>query len=126
MSNVSRLRYRVSIEPTPSQAAICERFNSIADTPLSTERVGIALHTLQLDPLHAMRIPRDGVVCGWYIWGGDFSEDPDFFQSLCVHHLDEYVGTLLPYLALPAGWRVLLAPGYEDVWFDSALNHAGG
>ncbi|WP_438268855.1 immunity protein Imm33 domain-containing protein [Paraburkholderia youngii] len=25
------------------------------------------------------------------------------------------------YLALPPGWRVLLAPDYEDVWFDGEL-----
>jgi hypothetical protein len=25
------------------------------------------------------------------------------------------------YLALPAGWRFLLAPDHEDVWFDVNL-----
>jgi hypothetical protein len=26
-----------------------------------------------------------------------------------------------PYLVLPPGRRVLLAPGFEDVWFDECL-----
>jgi len=26
-----------------------------------------------------------------------------------------------PYLARPPGWRVLLAPGQEDVWYDGTL-----
>ncbi len=25
---------------------------------------------------------------------------------------------VLPYLALPPGWRFLIADGYEDGWFD--------
>lgn len=25
------------------------------------------------------------------------------------------------YLGLPPGWRFLIAPGYEDIWFDEAL-----
>lgn len=28
---------------------------------------------------------------------------------------------LEPYLALPPGWGVVLAPDYEDVWYDEAL-----
>jgi hypothetical protein len=35
--------------------------------------------------------------------------------------LGDYCPSILPYLALPPGWRVLLAPGYEDVWFDGEL-----
>ncbi|MGC0237608.1 immunity protein Imm33 domain-containing protein [Arthrobacter sp. SD76] len=26
----------------------------------------------------------------------------------------------VPYVALPAGWRFVLAPGHEDVWFDES------
>jgi hypothetical protein len=38
-----------------------------------------------------------------------------------VEHIADHVPELLPYLALPAGWRVLIAPGYEDVWYDETL-----
>ena len=27
----------------------------------------------------------------------------------------------LPYLGLAPGWRFLIAPGYEDVWYDEKL-----
>jgi hypothetical protein len=30
---------------------------------------------------------------------------------------------MAPYLALPPGWRFLIAPDYEDVWFDESLLH---
>lgn len=38
-----------------------------------------------------------------------------------ISHLPEWCPDILPYLALPPGWRVLLAPGFEDVWFDETL-----
>lgn len=40
---------------------------------------------------------------------------------LHVGHLAEWCPDALPYLALPPGWRFLIAPGYEDVWEDPAL-----
>jgi hypothetical protein len=36
-------------------------------------------------------------------------------------HLGDYVPELMRYLALPPGWRVLLAPGQVDVWFDQSI-----
>jgi hypothetical protein len=69
-----------------------------------------------------MRIAPHGDVCGWYIWAGEYSEAPDFFSPLCVEHLDEYCADVLPFLALPPGWRFLFdRKGYVDVWFDAAL-----
>lgn len=58
---------------------------------------------------------------GWYVWGGELSADPEFFKPLHVCHLADYAPELLPFLALAPGWRVLLAPGHEDVWYDEAL-----
>jgi hypothetical protein len=45
----------------------------------------------------------------------------DFFVPTHAAHLTEYRPICLPYLALPPGWRFLLAPGYEDVWYDESL-----
>ena len=85
------------------------------------EKVGIALGTLKNLPLHAVRVqPKDGD-CGWYIHGGEYSEDEDFYQPLHVSHLAAYCTMVIPYLALPPGWRLLLALGHEDVWFDCEL-----
>jgi hypothetical protein len=111
--------------PTRAQLEVCSRFNVEALSPRSDEKVGLALSTLGALPLNALRIPVEGGVCGWYIWGGEiFSEDDNFFQPMHVAHLNNYVENLLPYLALPPGWRVLLAPNQEDVWFDEALLRA--
>ena len=106
---------------TPSQAETCERFGSVFSPPGEDESVGIALATLSLLPLNALRQPTEGGTCGWYIWGGEYSDNPEFFQPLHIHHLVAHAPALIPYLALAPGWRVLLAPGHEDVWYDPAL-----
>lgn len=75
-------------------------------------------------PLHALRHPPVEDTNGWYVWAGhaDLEEEPPgFFRPLHAYHLDEMCPELLPFLALPPGWRVLLAPGYEDVWYDAQL-----
>ena len=67
------------------------------------------------------------IMPGWYAWGGEeLSTDPGFFSPLHVSHIESYAAHLVPYLALPPGWRVLLAPGQEDAWFDETLlEHEG-
>lgn len=104
------------------QRAICTRFGAAVDLPDPATKVGIALQTRGLFPLNALRHPSEGGTCGWYLWWGDtLTEDPDFFQPLHVSHLRHRCPELLPYLALPPGWRVQLAPGHEDVWYDARL-----
>jgi len=105
------------------QRATAERFGA-EPVPVDTAlKVGIARNVrTELQPLNALRHRPEGDTSGWYIWAGeDLSEDPDFFVPLHITHLAEWCPQILPYLALPPGWRVLLAPGYEDVWFDEAL-----
>jgi hypothetical protein len=46
------------------------------------------------------------------------------FAPLCVAHLQERCAAILPYLALPPGWRFLIAPGHEDLWYDADLLRA--
>ncbi len=72
-------------------------------------------------PIHELRHPPEGQSCGWYIWTGDWSDAADFFSPVHVHHAADLYPDVLSYLALPPGWRFLIAPDYEDVWFDSAL-----
>jgi hypothetical protein len=108
-------------EHCSSQTAICEQFGSIFDPPGEDERLGIALSTLSRTPLNAARHPAENGTCGWYVWGGELTDSPDFFQPLHVHHLARLVPSMVPYLALAPGWRVLWAPGHVDVWYDPAL-----
>jgi hypothetical protein len=72
-------------------------------------------------PLHAARLAPENGTCGWYIYGGKYSADADLYQPLHVAHLGDHCPSIVPYLALPPGWRVLLAPNYADVWFDGEL-----
>lgn len=103
------------------QFEICQRFGVKCMPPESGQKVGIALGTLSTAPLHAARIAPEGATCGWYIYGGEYSTDKEFYQPLHVAHLGEHCPSIVPYLGLPPGWRVLLAPDYEDVWFDGDL-----
>jgi hypothetical protein len=109
----------MAADAMPEQIEVCQRFGSRVCPPDSQLRLAIALQTLHLEPLTAVRHRPEGNTCGWYIWGGEYSSDPDFYQPLCVAHILEYCPQIVPYLSLEPGWGVMLAPGHEDVWFDS-------
>lgn len=105
------------------QNAICQKYGA---TPFATPnnlKVGIA-HKVRgkLLPINGLRVLPQGDTSGWYIWAGsEFSNDANFFVPLHVEHLADWCPEALPYLLLPPGWRFLVAPNYEDVWFDDAL-----
>ncbi|MFF5082220.1 hypothetical protein ACFY36_34680 [Actinoplanes sp. NPDC000266] len=77
----------------------------------------------ELLPLNAVRHLPVGTTNGWYIYRGEAAApaDDDFYSPLHVDHLGDHTPELIPYLALPPGWAVVLAPGYEDVYFDEGL-----
>jgi hypothetical protein len=100
---------------------VCSRVEAGFEPPTAEAKLGIALQTRGRQPLNALRHPAERGTCGWYVWWGDYSEDAEFFQPLHVMHLPDRCPEIVPYLALPAGWRVQLAPGHEDVWFDDNL-----
>lgn len=82
-------------------------------------RVGISASALRGDfPLHGLRVEPHDNLSGWFLWCGEMEEHPDFFSPLHVEHFAERCPIVLPYLELPPGWRFVLAPGYEDVWYD--------
>ena len=108
-------------QATAEQRAICQRFSADVVVPSPVEKLGIALSSLDQLPLNAVRHLAVRGTCGWYIWGGEYSTDPEFFQPLHVSHLAEHCPQIQPYLALAPGWSVVLAPGHEDVWFDQGL-----
>lgn len=57
-----------------------------------------------------------------YIWSGEnFSEEPGFFVPWHAKHLHDRYPEIAKYLGLAPGWRFLIAPGHEDVWFDANL-----
>ena len=52
-------------------------------------------------------------------WVGDAT--PARETALVAVDLSRYCPEILKYLALGAGWRVLLGPERADVWFDAKL-----
>src|SRR5437667_11039406 len=73
-------------------------------------------------PFNGLRHPQVDDSSGWYLRAGkEIDEAEDFFKPLHLYHLLERCPGLVKYLALPAGWRFLVARDYEDVWFDPKL-----
>ncbi len=113
-------RMRASAE----QAAVCRRFGAAVDVPSPESRLGIALNCRDAGvwPINGLRHPPRGPTNGWYLWRGEeLRQDDDFFRPLHTVHLADWCPDVVPYLALPPGWRVLIAPGHEDVWYDESL-----
>ncbi len=106
--------------------ALCKRYGADYRPPAPESRLGIALQTLNQVPINGMRVRLEGGTCGWYIWaGGEPGDADDFYQPLCVRHLDDHCVVALDYLALPPGWRFQADHhGYEEVWFDETLLRA--
>jgi hypothetical protein len=105
------------------QRATCNRFGAEPLEAPSDLKVGIARNALTGPwPINGLRHPPAGDTTGWYLWTGEeLSADPDFFVPLHVQHLEAARPEVVKYLALPPGWRFLIADGYEDVWYDPNL-----
>lgn len=106
-----------------AQADVCARFGVQPMAPLSDEKVGVSRSVREgVTPINGMRHQPQQGTTGWFIWAGDeLSDDPEFFVPLHAEHLAQWCPQVLPYLALPPGWRFLIAPDYEDVWSDDSL-----
>lgn len=105
-----------------TQQEVCAQYGVEPACPQPGEKVGVARVLLPgAYPLHGLRISPENGTCGWYLWTGDWSDAPDFFEPMHVTHVEQRCPEVIPYLTLPPGWRVLLAPEYADVWFDPEL-----
>src|SRR5690242_4175345 len=99
---------------------MCERFGATFDPPMPRTTVGFALKTKGQVPIYGTRLLVVGDANGWYVWCGERSDAPDFFQPLHTEHLVEHCPLALPFLALPPGWGFITdQSGYVDVWFDA-------
>ncbi|WP_271068518.1 hypothetical protein [Caulobacter sp. NIBR1757] len=110
-----------------AQLAICARFGVEHFPTLPSAKVGIAQDALDGGwPVNALRHSPEGEASGWYIWAGeDLSQPPNYFAPFHASHLGVLCPTVVPYLGLPPGWRILIAEGHDDVWFDAALLDPG-
>lgn len=106
-----------------TQVEVCRRYGAEVVRPDDSLKVGISDSALRGEqPLNGLRHAPENGTSGWFIWGGeDLSADPDFFKPLHICHVPAHCAAVLPYLALPPGWRFLIAPGHEDVWYEETL-----
>ncbi|MER7003812.1 hypothetical protein ABT297_12315 [Dactylosporangium sp. NPDC000555] len=105
-------------EPNPQQRFTCPIDPVGLDDMLAVAK-GFSWTDL---PINGLRHPRTEGLSGWYLWSSEtFPEADDAFEVHHVRHLTHQCPEIMAYLALPAGWRFLLAPGYEDVWPDDSL-----
>jgi hypothetical protein len=104
------------------QRALCERYGvTFVEAPLSL-KVGVSrVFDLEKLPLHGLRHSPQGGTSGWYFWTGEYSSEPDFFVPIHGEHLIDRCPELIRFLGLAPGWRFLLAPRHDDVWFDPSL-----
>ena len=105
------------------QRAVCLRVG-VSPVPVNaTAKIGIARNVREgVLPINGLRHSPVGDTSGWYIWAGrEMSSDPDFFVPIHAAHLRDWCPQLVKFLALPPGYRFLVADNYEDVWQDLAL-----
>lgn len=111
-------------EQLDAQRAVCVRFGVDHVPTAAGLKVGINL-TGSAFPINGYREAFDPAfdeLSGWWIWNGErdiANHGPDFFDALHTSHLSEACPDVVAYLGLPPGWHFLIAPGYEDVWFDA-------
>jgi hypothetical protein len=104
------------------QKSLCKRYGaSYLETPLFL-KIGInANFSKRVFPINGLRHAPEGDTSGWYIWSGQFSDSPDFFVPMHTRHLETACQEIICFLGLAPGWRFLLAPNHEDVWYDPKL-----
>jgi hypothetical protein len=88
-----------------TQQEVCARFGVAAKPQSAAEKLEIALSTLGALPINGLRMRLEGTY-GWFISAGrGSSANADFYQSLHVEHIAEYLPSVQPYLSLPPGYR---------------------
>ena len=109
---------------TAQQRAVCSRVGAEFAPAGPTEKLGIGREARPgVFPINGLRHPPSDGTCGWFIWvgEGDPGSEGDYFAPLHVSHVRDRLPEIGAYLGLAPGWRFLIAPDYEDVWFDASL-----
>lgn len=101
------------------QKDLCKRHGSNFVTPNPEAKIGIAIETIGKQPIRGVRLPPENGTDGWYVYCGNYSDDPDFYKPVHVHHVADVLPQILPFLGLEVGFNFIADnDGYEDVWRD--------
>ncbi|WP_143688252.1 immunity protein Imm33 domain-containing protein [Streptomyces sp. 3214.6] len=103
------------------QRKLCLRVKASYLSVGNVEKIGVSKGVLEDPqwPIHGVRVKPERGTCGWYIWTGKHDpDDPDFFAPVHAKHLFEVRPDICDYLGMSPGWRFLIAPNHEDIWFD--------
>ena len=105
------------------QLALCAAHSASPVAIHAEQKLGIARNVRSgLLPICGVRhLPEHGT-CGWYIWAGEPSDDPDFFVPVHVSHLENWCERAMPFLLLPPGWRFIVTDESYDVWHDPEVD----
>jgi hypothetical protein len=105
------------------QLALCTLHNAEPVAVHEDEKLGIARNVRSgLLPICGERhLPEHGT-CGWYIWAGEPSDDPNFFDPVHIAHLEDWCERVMPFLLLPPGWRFIIFDDHYNAWFDPHVN----
>lgn len=111
------------VDVTAEQAMKCREHGVDPYPPFLSLKFGVSATALAgVYPLNGLRHVDEAGTSGWYVWAGEaLSQDPSYFMPLHGAHIAETRPEISQFLALPPGWRFLIAPDYEDVWFDQSL-----
>ncbi len=106
------------------QKIVCAEYNAPYKEINENDIIGVGGGIEEgIMPINGLRHPTSNGQTGWFIWGGKYSDNDDFFKPMHAMHLVEMHPEIAPYLGLDQGWRFLIDPTkkYEDAWQDNSL-----
>ena len=103
------------------QKELCEKYKSEWKPINKKLNIGLS-QNYDLEPINGLRHSAEKGTSGWFIWFGEYSEDPDFFQPICAEHLLNIYPKIIDFLGLEIAYRFQIdRNGYEDVWKDENI-----
>lgn len=107
----------------PTQKEMCIKHGAIPCPCPDNALMNIAKETIGQLPINGLRRSPNDEHCGWSIWcGGEQPADTDnFFSILPANNIQRSLAEAYRFLALPPGYRFLIAGAHTKVWFDPNL-----
>ena len=105
----------------PTQKDMCIKHGAIPCPCHDNDLMDLAKDTIGQLPINGCRRSPSANHCGWSLWcGAEPLADAQFCQ-LPVSNVQRCLAEAHRYLALPPGYRFLIAGAYAKVWFDATL-----